>query len=106
MAIKIRLDSTQEKKERFLQHWTITDHDGSAHEVITRSQWGDFGCSKGGERVFQIEQTPCRADQIVGSVISCGYGPTEEGEEAELGAVWLANIAASGVDLSQMSNPA
>ena len=43
--IRVRLVHTTENQRRpgeFRQKWTIIDHDGTEHTVMTDAEWGDF----------------------------------------------------------------
>ncbi|MGO8899228.1 MAG: hypothetical protein ACLQU5_12915 [Isosphaeraceae bacterium] len=43
--IRVRLVHTTENQRRpgeFRQKWTIIDHDGTEHTVMTDVEWGDF----------------------------------------------------------------
>ena len=104
--ITLKLDKTTPHGGMFLQEWTIVDHDGSEHGVITDCEWNEFCCDEGAERIFDVEGTKVRADQLVACSIASGMGATLDGEDYPIDAKWLAALKEQGFNMESLTEPA
>jgi len=102
---KIRLDNTKQVHERFRQKWTIIDKDGNEHCVTSDSEWSHVVIKKGGNKIFDINGVQINSGQMVAIAISCGLGPTTDGEDYEITENWIKEVEASGIDRKYLADP-
>ncbi len=92
---KIKLDSTVQRKDRqFDQHWTITLDDGTTLTIESTAEWHPVSFD-GPNPEINVAGTSIPAWTVVGMALG-GYGPVNDGEEAELGAGFVENAISGG----------
>lgn len=101
--VKVKLKKTTPSEEegadetQFEQTWVITLSDGSKVETVTDAGWGDeVGDVEHGSVPVDVCGHQLSISELLGIIISTGFGPTTDGEETVLDGEWCSMASKEG----------